>query len=57
MALVQDPSGAERRTMPDAAIAADRADAVLPLEEIGHVPLRSCCGTTQRPVTEREPST
>ncbi len=35
VALVQDPSGAERRTMPDAAIAATAADAVLPLEEMG----------------------
>ena len=34
VALVQDPSGAERRTMPDAAIAATAAD-VLPLEEMG----------------------
>jgi|SRR5690242_10950052 len=35
VALVQDPSGAERRTMPDAAIAATVADAVLPLERMG----------------------
>jgi two-component system chemotaxis response regulator CheB len=35
VAIVQDPVGAERRTMPDAAIAATMADAVLPLEEIG----------------------
>jgi two-component system chemotaxis response regulator CheB len=35
VALVQDPSGAERRTMPDAAIAATVADAVLPVEEMG----------------------
>ena len=35
VALVQDPRDAERRTMPDAAIAATVADAVLPLEEIG----------------------
>jgi len=35
VALVQDPSDAERRTMPDAAIAATAADAVLPLGEIG----------------------
>src|SRR5204863_3962533 len=34
VALVQDPREAERRTMPDAAIAATAADAVLPLEEI-----------------------
>jgi len=35
VALVQDPSGAERRTMPEAALAATAADAVLPLEEMG----------------------
>jgi two-component system, chemotaxis family, protein-glutamate methylesterase/glutaminase len=33
--LVQDPAGAVRRSMPEAAIAATVADAVLPLEEIG----------------------
>jgi two-component system, chemotaxis family, protein-glutamate methylesterase/glutaminase len=35
VAVIQDPVGAERRTMPDAAIAATIADAVLPLEAIG----------------------
>jgi len=35
VALIQDPNGARRRTMPDAAIAATAADAILPLEEIG----------------------
>src|SRR5207247_10114796 len=35
IAVVQDPSQAERRTMPDAAIAATVADAVLPLDQIG----------------------
>ena len=35
VALIQDPRGAARRTMPDAAIAATVADAILPLEEIG----------------------
>lgn len=35
VAVVQDPSGAVRRTMPEAAIAATVADAILPLEEIG----------------------
>jgi two-component system chemotaxis response regulator CheB len=34
VAVVQDPSTSERRTMPDAALAATDADAVLPLEEI-----------------------
>ena len=35
VAVVQDPAGAIRRSMPEAAIAATAADAVLPLEEIG----------------------
>ena len=35
VALIQDPAGAAKRSMPDAAIAATVADAVLPLEEIG----------------------
>ena len=34
VAIVQDPATSTRRTMPDAAIAATHADAVLPLEEI-----------------------
>ena len=34
VAIVQDPSSSERRAMPDAAIAATSADAILPLEEI-----------------------
>jgi two-component system chemotaxis response regulator CheB len=34
VAIVQDPSTSARRAMPDAAIAATNADAVLPLEEI-----------------------
>jgi len=34
VAIVQDPVTSERRAMPDAAIAATHADAVLPLEEI-----------------------
>ncbi|HZG36250.1 MAG TPA: chemotaxis protein CheB [Gaiellaceae bacterium] len=34
VAIVQDPATAERRAMPDAAIAATQADAVLALEEI-----------------------
>jgi two-component system, chemotaxis family, protein-glutamate methylesterase/glutaminase len=33
--IVQDPATAERRDMPDAAIATGAADHVLPLEEIG----------------------
>ena len=35
VAVIQDPLGAARRTMPDAAIAATVADAILPLEAIG----------------------
>jgi two-component system chemotaxis response regulator CheB len=35
VAVIQDPAGAERRTMPEAAIAATVADAVLPLDAIG----------------------
>jgi two-component system chemotaxis response regulator CheB len=35
VALIQDPAEAVRRRMPDAAIAATEADAVLPLEELG----------------------
>jgi two-component system chemotaxis response regulator CheB len=35
VAIVQDPSSSVRRAMPDAAIAATVADAILPLEEIG----------------------
>jgi len=35
VAIVQDPGEAARRTMPEAAIAATPADAILPLEEIG----------------------
>ena len=34
VAIVQDPATSERRDMPDAAIAATTADAVLPIEEI-----------------------
>lgn len=35
VAIVQDPAEAERATMPEAALAATRTDAVLPLREIG----------------------
>jgi two-component system chemotaxis response regulator CheB len=34
VAIVQEPASSLRRTMPDAAIAATSADAILPLEEI-----------------------
>ena len=36
VSIVQDPRTAERRTMPDAALAATEADAVLPLGHIAH---------------------
>jgi two-component system, chemotaxis family, protein-glutamate methylesterase/glutaminase len=36
VSIVQDPETATRRAMPDAALAATVADAILPLEEIGH---------------------
>ena len=35
VAIVQDPRTAERRAMPEAALAATEPDAVLPLDEIG----------------------
>jgi two-component system, chemotaxis family, protein-glutamate methylesterase/glutaminase len=44
VAIVQDPATSERRRMPDAAIAATRADAVLPLEEIPAFLHGLCCG-------------
>ena len=43
VAIVQDPGTAERRTMPDAAIAATVADAILPLEEIPKFLYGLCC--------------
>jgi two-component system, chemotaxis family, protein-glutamate methylesterase/glutaminase len=45
VAIVQDPGGATRRTMPEAAIAATVADAVLPLEEIGNFVYGLCVRT------------
>ena len=41
--IVQDPRTATRKTMPEAAIAAAEADAVLPLEEIGPFLYGLCC--------------
>ena len=41
--IVQDPRTAAKRTMPDAAIAASVADAVLPLEDMGHFLYGLCC--------------
>jgi len=44
VAVIQDPRDAVRRTMPDAAIAATVADAVLPLGEIGRFVYGVCVG-------------
>jgi two-component system, chemotaxis family, protein-glutamate methylesterase/glutaminase len=43
VSIVQDPRTAERRIMPDAALAAGKADAVLPLEEIAPFLYGLCC--------------
>ena len=43
VAIVQDPATAAKRTMPDAAIAATVADAILPLEEIPAFVYGLCC--------------
>ena len=52
VALIQDPVGAARRMMPDAAIAATVADAILPLEEIG----KFIYGLWVAPAAVREPA-
>lgn len=49
VAIVQDPSTAERREMPDAALAATSADAVLPLAEIPNYLYGLCCVAESRP--------
>jgi two-component system, chemotaxis family, protein-glutamate methylesterase/glutaminase len=43
VAIVQDPATAEKRAMPDAALAATAADAVLPLDEIPGFLFGLCC--------------
>ncbi|MGH3071370.1 MAG: chemotaxis protein CheB [Gaiellaceae bacterium] len=43
VAIVQDPRTATRKAMPEAALAAAEADAVLPLEEIGPFLYGLCC--------------
>ena len=43
VSIVQDPHTAERRAMPDAAIAGSVADAVLPLEQIPSFLFGLCC--------------
>ena len=48
VAVVQDPETAERRTMPDAALAATGADAVLPLAEIPKFLYGLCCRAETR---------
>lgn len=47
VAVVQDPGTAERATMPEAAIAATVADAVLPLGEIGPFLHGLCCSRAE----------
>jgi two-component system chemotaxis response regulator CheB len=49
VAVVQDPAGAERRAMPDAAIAATVADAVLPLDAIGKFIYGLCVEPAAKP--------
>jgi chemotaxis response regulator CheB len=49
---VQDPESAERRAMPDAAIAGTVADAVLPLEEIPGFLHGLCCGPVRSTARE-----
>jgi two-component system, chemotaxis family, protein-glutamate methylesterase/glutaminase len=46
VAIVQDPETSERRRMPDAALEAVDADAVLRLEEMGKFLYGLCCGVT-----------
>jgi two-component system chemotaxis response regulator CheB len=46
VAIVQDPETSERRRMPDAALAAVDADAVLTIEEMGPFLYGLCCEVT-----------
>jgi two-component system, chemotaxis family, protein-glutamate methylesterase/glutaminase len=50
VAVIQDPAGALRRAMPDAAIAATVADAVLPLEDIGKFIYGLCMPPVAKPL-------
>jgi two-component system chemotaxis response regulator CheB len=52
VAVIQDPAGAMRRVMPDAAIAATAADAILPLEEIGNFVYGLCVAPAVREPTQ-----
>jgi two-component system, chemotaxis family, protein-glutamate methylesterase/glutaminase len=45
VAVIQDPEGAVKRAMPEAAIAATAADAILPLDEIGKFVYGLCMKT------------
>jgi two-component system chemotaxis response regulator CheB len=47
VAIVQDPSTSQRRTMPDAALAATVADAVLPLDDIPAFVFGLCCEASE----------
>jgi two-component system, chemotaxis family, protein-glutamate methylesterase/glutaminase len=49
VAVIQDPRSALKRTMPDAAIAATAADAILPLEEIGKFVYGVCVKEAAQP--------
>jgi two-component system chemotaxis response regulator CheB len=53
VAVVQDPAAAERRAMPDAAIAATFADAVLPLETLGNFVYGLCADPSTRKTEEQ----
>ena len=48
VAIVQAPSTAAMRTMPDAAIAATHVDAVLPVSEMGKFLFGLCCASSPR---------
>ena len=47
VAIVQEPATSERRAMPDAALKAAAADAVLPLDEIGAFLYGLCCAASE----------
>ncbi len=52
VAVIQDPAEAMRRAMPDAAIAATAADAILPLAEIGKFVYGLCVAPAVREPSE-----
>ncbi len=47
VAIVQEPASAARRTMPEAALAAAEADAILPVEEISRFLYELCVGVSR----------